>query len=299
MRSGAQPAYTSPDWAIRASAFDFQLSPARPFAARYAHHANLTPMRIGIHDGLEVAIVLAGALEVDFECYNVLKGPGDASLIAMWEPHRWRVAAPGTEEVIVVFLADFIGGDILSDGAWMDIFSCPPRERHERAGPAIRESALAIGLELRSEVERKAPGWETAVRLGLTHLLFAVSRGWNTAGRPRRGRQPGCPRVARIMPALGAVHARPAERVTVAAAAAACRLSSAQFSRVFRQTMGLSFAKFRLRAHLAYAAHLLLTTDHTMNAIAAEAGFVDGSHLHRHFVERYATTPGEYRADAR
>jgi transcriptional regulator GlxA family with amidase domain len=63
--------------------------------------------------------------------------------------------------------------------------------------------------------------------------------------------------------------------------------------------MGLSFGKFRRRAHLAYAAHLLLTTDHTMDAIAAEAGFVDGSHLHRHFVERYRTTPGEYRANTR
>jgi len=61
--------------------------------------------------------------------------------------------------------------------------------------------------------------------------------------------------------------------------------------------MGLSFAKFRLRARLAYAARLLLTTRLPTEAVATQAGFVDGSHLHRSFVRRYGTTPGQYREE--
>ncbi|MCJ7821865.1 MAG: helix-turn-helix domain-containing protein, partial [Armatimonadetes bacterium] len=39
----------------------------------------------------------------------------------------------------------------------------------------------------------------------------------------------------------------------------------------------------------------LLTTDRPIAAIAAEAGFVDDSHLHHCFAKQYGRTPSAYR----
>jgi AraC-like DNA-binding protein len=63
--------------------------------------------------------------------------------------------------------------------------------------------------------------------------------------------------------------------------------------------MGTSFGQFSLRARLGYAAHRLLASDLTVEAIAQRAGFVDASHFHRTFVRHYGCTPRTYRERAR
>jgi len=97
------------------------------------------------------------------------------------------------------------------------------------------------------------------------------------------------------MPALALVHAQLARRVSAAEAAGACGLSRAQFNRLFRHTMGMSFARLCLRARLAFAAHSLLSTDMSVQDIAQQAGFVDANHFHRAFLRVYDCTPGQYR----
>ena len=62
--------------------------------------------------------------------------------------------------------------------------------------------------------------------------------------------------------------------------------------------MGLSFGMFCRRSRLGRVAQLLLSTDLSTETIAGEAGFADGSHLHRAFVKQYGCTPGVYRAQA-
>jgi AraC family transcriptional regulator len=104
--------------------------------------------------------------------------------------------------------------------------------------------------------------------------------------------------LAQIMPALRLVHSRPVRRVSVAEAAAAANLSRAQFSLVFKRSMGLTFGEFRLRARLALVADRLLNTHLSTDAIAQETGFTDASHLHRSFQKRFGCTPAQYRERA-
>ena len=80
---------------------------------------------------------------------------------------------------------------------------------------------------------------------------------------------------------------------------ALCLSCERDLNRFFRQATGVSFGKLRMRARLAHAAHRLLTTDATADIIAREAGFSDGSHLHRLFVRHYGQTPGQYRTRGR
>ena len=73
-------------------------------------------------------------------------------------------------------------------------------------------------------------------------------------------------------------------------------MSRATLNRLFRRTMGISFGKFRIRAHLGHAAHLLHTTHLGLTEVATEAGFTDASHLYRMFVKHYGVTPRQYRS---
>jgi len=179
------------------------------------------------------------------------------------------------------------------------MFTCRPEQRPRVTTEEKREITLALGWEMAREVEAKRDGWRTALRLAVAKLLFTLGRDWRAprAASPRR--HPQSDAVRRIGPALTAIHSRPVERVTLSDAADLCGLSTAQFSRLFVQTMGISFGRFRTRAHLAFAAHLLLTTGLGIDAIAAESGFTDASHLHRRFCRDIGVTPGEYRRQNR
>ncbi len=259
----------------------------------------VTSRRISIHDGLEVGVILKGGTDIWYDDFTACLEPGDVWMVAVWEPHGWRVRVPGTEQIVVAFLPELIDEGALRNADWSSLFALRPADRPGVGDPSTREAALRIGAELRAEISNRHSGWETAVRLDLMRLLFTVGRRalHSTTARDR-GRR-GSHSFARITPALELVHARPVSRVTLGEAAGACGLSPAHFSRIFQGTTGLSFGRFQLRAHLTYAAHLLLTSELKVDAIAAEAGFVDGSHLHRSFVNQYGTTPGQYRRQSR
>lgn len=299
MKHTKRETYSDPDWTIRGAHFDFGLSAVQPFVARSVVHARPTTTKVSVHEGHEVLFLLRGSVKVHFEGHVMSAGRGEVCLISMWEPHVWRVTSPNTEQFTVIFLPAFLAESTYPDKGLLNPFSSPPRHRPRASEPETRKLALEIGKELRGEAERKHRGWETAVRLGVQRLLFSLCRDWKPPPHARRPSPSGSLDIARIMPALKAIHARPEERVSLAKAAAACNLSTPHFSRIFRQMMRLSFARFRLRARLTYAAQLLLTTELPTDAIAAQSGFVDASHLHRNFVKQFGTTPGEYRKQGR
>jgi AraC-like DNA-binding protein len=214
----------------------------------------------------------------------------------MWEPHAWRTLVPDTENVVLVFLSDFLGEEKLGEISWLSPFAAPPRLRPWIRDQAMHRQALSIGREIAEEISREEPGWLTAVRLGTLQLLFRVCRKWSPPTEAVDTSRASTTSLSRIMPAIALIQERRPGSVTVREAAAACGLSRSRFGTIFRQTMGASFGQFSLRARLGYAAHCLLTSDLPVEAIAQRAGFVDASHFHRYFVKSYGRTPREYRA---
>ncbi len=274
-------------------------SPAQPCFAEVWSYDPVGPGGVNIHEGLEIGFALAGAVEVGMGEHVLAAVPGDTWLVGMWEPHRWRVTRRYTRVLSVVFIPEFVGEEVLGGTHWQPMFTCPPQDRPSCSTPDMRSYAGSVAYEIAREVENKHPGWQAAVRLSLARFLLVLSRHWkpSTAARIRHARPSQT--FDRIMPALAAIRSRPSVRLSLAAAAAKCGLSTAQFSRVFARTMGLSYGRFRVRAHLSYAAHLLLETDLAIDAVAERAGFTDASHLHRYFVKHYEITPGEFRIQNR
>lgn len=280
------------------AAASYRLSDLRPFDGCCVHYEQPTDLLISFHDGLEVAALLAGSCDVSFDGASVHHEPGDVWLIGMWEPHNWRVTTPGTTILSLGFIPEFIGDDVLPI-AWHDMFTCHPEDRPSVLSDEMRSTVLRVGRDMACELEARRDDWRVGARLSLAKLLFVLHREW-LQSLPKSPkpllRTPG---IRRIGPALEAIHSRPVERVSLPDAAARCGLSTAQFSRIFERSMGLSFGRFRTRAHLAFATHLLLTTDLSIDAIAAESGFTDASHLHRLFVKHHDITPGQFRRQLR
>ena len=273
------------------------LTPAEPFRAGVVAHPYPATLDTDMHQAFELGVVLTGQEDRHFESTVLSLAPGEVWLCAAWEPHGWRATAPRTHELVLQFIPDFVGDEMLGPVSWLNLFTVPPDQRPRADSPELRERLLEIAQEMRQEMHEQRRGWLTTMRLGILRLLHEVSRDWELReglGRQRIIRPDG---PARVMPAVRLVHSNPGRRLSVAEGAAACGLSVSQFGHIFRHSMGVSFGKFRARARLGYVAQLLLSTGLPVESIAQATGFADASHVHHAFAKVYGCTPAHYRTE--
>jgi AraC-like DNA-binding protein len=279
--------------------YEHYLSKDNPVWASATPHPAPTPLDLHLHRAVEVGIGITGRKEIHFGETMISAGPGAVWLCAMWEPHAWRAATGGTRTVTLVFLPEFLGEEMVGELPWLSLFAVSPAARPRVRSPVMREHMLQMAKQLCLEIEERRPAWRTLIRLDLLRVLTMLAREWQPARTRGRGPDVRASSLARIMPALALVHAGPDHHVSLAQAARSCSLSRSQFSLLFTHTMGLSFGRFRQRARLTLVAHRLLDTEITIETIAAQAGFANGSHLHHAFLREYGCTPRQYRDRAR
>jgi len=251
-----------------------------------------------VHPGLEVGLVLRGRIDMTFERAEVACGAGQAWLCGMWEPHAWEIREPGTRSIALVFLPELLAEQPVDAPPYFDLFALPAERRPLVQDPEMRQELAEIGRAIARELRGQKAHWQSMVRLDLLRLLGEHLRAGG-AEAPG-GIETGAPRdrckLPQIMPAIKLIRDTPWARITAAEAATRCGVSESTFRDTFKRAMGISFGRFRLSARLAYAAHRLLYTDHTVEAVAGEAGFTDSSHLHRAFREHFGCSPAAYRS---
>jgi len=76
-------------------------------------------------------------------------------------------------------------------------------------------------------------------------------------------------------------------------------LETHYFSQQFHQTLGMRFTNYVQELRLQYAAQLLVTTDHSVERIADEAGFGSVSHFYTYFKRAHHLAPHAYRKQPR
>jgi len=256
------------------------------------------PPSFHVHRGFEVGVLLSGEVDMHFDQVVMRCRRGDVWLSNVYEPHGPSLARAPFRSVVLVFVPDFLGNEMVGELPWPTLFAVAPVQRPRTTSPEMRRTVLTLAGLLKRGVEERQHGWETAARFGLLLLLLELSRAWPSGDRPEPSGHVRVGTLTRLMPAIGLARSLPWGRVSVMEAAESCGLSRSHFQGLFRATMGMSFGDFALRARLSFVAHRVSSTDRPIAAIAHEAGFVDVSHLDHRFVSRFGCTPTEYRQRA-
>lgn len=259
-----------------------------------------SPLITHIHAVMEVGILLTGEhTRVSSEGLERRLAPGDVWMIPMWEPHGWAEPCADAQRVVVEFMPDFLGGEMIGDTFWMAGFAASPNQRPQVHGKQMRERVMGIARELWQEAHERQYGWAAAVRGNLLRLFATLYRTWQRPGEGAGDGRRGAYGLVRVMPVVEAVRQQPGRLIGVTEAARLCNLSRRQFHRLFSQTMGVAFRDFCLWARLARAEQLLISTNLPIGSVASLSGFADSGHLHRQFVKHYGCSPGAYRARIR
>lgn len=94
------------------------------------------------------------------------------------------------------------------------------------------------------------------------------------------------------------IRARPADKLSVNAAARLAGMNAPRFMKTFKQVAGMTLVAYLNHVRLANAARLLRETDRSIADIASEAGFSDQSYFDKRFKRAFGLTPKEFRANS-
>jgi len=169
------------------------------------------------------------------------------------------------------------------DGAGGDVVLASPRVRDRRLAQSF--------LELHAALER--PAWRLERDTLLQEWLSALTGRTAGATTPRAARRD--PALRRACELVGDDLAR---NVGLSEVAAAAGVSRHRLTRLFRAAYGLPPHRFVLAQRIR-AARRLLERGATPAEVAAQTGFFDQSHLHRHFTRTLGMTPAAYAAAVR
>lgn len=153
----------------------------------------------------------------------------------------------------------------------------------------VEDHARQLLAELHRPVHpTQAMRWET---LSLTLIAHVIER---YAGRSVAQTHRAQLSSAQLMRIEEFIQDRWQRQVTLQDLADIVGLSRFHFSRLFKQTAGMTPMAFVERARLDRARVLVMETQRSMAEIAAVTGFADQSHFCRRFRKAFATTPGQF-----
>lgn len=116
-----------------------------------------------------------------------------------------------------------------------------------------------------------------------------------TSCRTAASSTPGTRRGVKEQSILSYLYAHSAEKLTLSQVAEAFFLSESALSKQISGMTGTSFSKLLSSIRVEKASDYLIYTDLTLDEIAKLCGFVDASHVSKHFAQRVGVTPMQYR----
>lgn len=126
---------------------------------------------------------------------------------------------------------------------------------------------------------------DSLINLLSVHLLRTYTFGSQPLKSPQRLTQ------HQIQQAIDYLHAHLAQDISLDLLAQSVNLSPSHLRRLFKQATGLAPHQYLLKLRVNRAKELLLTGSFSVGEVAAEVGFADQSHLHRHFKRVFGITP--------
>lgn len=117
------------------------------------------------------------------------------------------------------------------------------------------------------------------------HLLRTYTSQFRELPSPKRLTQ------QQIARAIDYMHAHLEQDISLDELAKTVNISPSHLRRLFKQATGMAPHQYLIDLRVNRAKELLLTGSFSVNEVAAEVGFADQSHLHRHFKRIFGVTP--------
>jgi AraC family transcriptional regulator len=250
----------------------------RPAIADYPAGAVL-PTRV--IDDLELVWMVRGRARLRTGAGDRPLGPGDLALVPPGVPHGfgWDESRASRHGYV------HVDASVLPGPPPASPLVVPMSDRDPLAGAS--RYLLWLG---RDEPE----GWQDRVADTLRFLLDVMLAGpLPPAAAPD---EPPPALAAAVDHLRGAWAQMPLDRVTVGELAGAGHVSRGHLGRLFRLAFGLAPGAALERVRCSRVETLLTRTDLPVEAIAAQCGFADPSHLSHRFSAVYGLSPRAYRA---
>jgi AraC family transcriptional regulator len=212
--------------------------------------------------------------------------PGDVHLTSAGVPRWYRLQEPS--EILMLALAP----SFMQHAAHEFSGAAPLELRNQRA---IRDAPiLYLGLALQAELEAGCPAGRLYGEGLATALAVHLLQHYVVRPPQLRSYRGGMPR-ARLRRVLEYMQAHLDQELSLAALAAVARMSPYYFSRLFKQSTGLSPHQYILQQRIAWATRLLVEPQLSVAAIAYRVGFASQAHFTAIFRRWVGTTPRQYR----
>lgn len=258
-------------------------------------HTQTSYQHIHTHDFIELVYIEKGSgyHKIDEEEFRVKKG--DMLFINYGKTHSFR-SEKGFVFYNILLTPRFMSEELVNSENAIDLLSLNCFESFSTFSnvPKISFAADEIVFvenmisEMEKEYYSKPRGYEQALKGYITVLLIHIFRKMEKGNI--LGKEKKIP--AEILEYLDNNYN---EKITVNTLAERCFYNPSYFSRIFTETYGMSITDYVLEKRFEKACNLLLSTDMTVEKIAAESGFRDSGAIFKYFKKRLGITPAEYR----
>lgn len=245
------------------------------------------------HYQAEIGIMLDGVLERDYNGKHIECRRNDIWIHGIWEPHGYILKKAPCSALVMILDPIYFSKTDQPFINWLDIFSVPAEEKMKLCGNETLNNVVAgmTGKFLNSANHLDQIKFVELKSL-VSQLLLAVGEALGFDWKMKTGFSPK--NTNEIQKAVVKVFGT-RDYLSVDEIAAECNMNRNKFSKLFQNTMGVSFSTFALRYRLNNAAGALLNTPEPIENIATDWGFTDISHFNKTFFAHYGVTPGKYR----
>lgn len=247
------------------------------------------PIAPHTHDFVEIALVVAGSGHHHSHTGVHDASPGSVFLI---RPGSWHGFDP-TDSLTVANV--YFDERVLFDSLPWLFRDSIRSQRLLSAGTSHWRAPVEAFSETVSwvtELERRGTA-PHMIRVGLLTCIMALV---TDLGDPASSEVRSTPTRELSSEAVARISADPHLEWTVDGLAASANMSPSHFSRIFRDEIGTSPARFVSQVRIERAAQLLVSTHLSVAHIAERVGMHDANYFARSFRRAYGASPKQYRS---
>jgi len=259
------------------------------------------------HDCVEIAYFIKGTATHLYEDQGVFMAAGDVVIIPPNTTHSYT-----QNRSVTVFNCQFAPIVLQSDLDWLrkmdgffDLFMVEPFFRNEvkfrdklKVPDDHRPEVEGHFQQIRRELNEKATGFELAAKTHLVQLIILFCRLYSAQKNASPWTNELSGKSALLREAIHYIEENFSERIAVEELAAAFYISPDHFSRLFRQSTGVSPIEYINHLRISKASQLLVIGGATVSEVAAKVGIQDPSYFTRLFKQITGQTPLEHRAES-